>query len=88
MALEPLAVFMDCKDTKWSTIQKLISDTHILQRMQDYDYENIPVKTLRSVEKWILLPDYNKETITKSSKHAGLVAEWVIATYEIGMIKN
>jgi len=34
------------------------------------------------------MPDYKKDIISKSSKHAGLVAEWVIATYEIGMIKN
>eukprot|EP00352_Strombidinopsis_acuminata_P002907 CAMPEP_0176388774 /NCGR_PEP_ID=MMETSP0126-20121128/37840_1 /TAXON_ID=141414 ORGANISM="Strombidinopsis acuminatum, Strain SPMC142" /NCGR_SAMPLE_ID=MMETSP0126 /ASSEMBLY_ACC=CAM_ASM_000229 /LENGTH=33 /DNA_ID= /DNA_START= /DNA_END= /DNA_ORIENTATION= len=33
MALEPLAVFMGCKDTEWSTVLKLVSDTHILQRM-------------------------------------------------------
>lgn len=34
------------------------------------------------------MPEYNLEAITKSSKPAGIIAEWIIATFEIGMIKN
>jgi len=56
--------------------------------MQNFDYDNIQVKTLRKVEKYILMPEYNLEAITKSSKPAGVIAQWIIATFEIGMIKN
>lgn len=69
----------------WGPSQKMLSDTNFINRLIDYDKDNMNSKIVSEIKKdYIEHPDFNPETIAKASKAAEGMCRWCFAmiTYD------
>lgn len=52
----------------WATAKLILGDTHFLERLQEYDKNNIPEKTLMKLKPYIKHKDFKPEIVIKVSK--------------------
>lgn len=51
----------------WAASVRFLGDTKFLEKLLDYDRENIPEKTIKSLKKYIDDPDFSPERMEKIS---------------------
>ena len=67
---------------------KLISETDVISLLNNLDKENISDYSMEKLEKYIQMPDYTSEYITKVSKPAGLICQWTINVYQYAKLAS
>ena len=69
----------------WDTAKKVLSDGNFLQSLVDYDKDNISDKILKKLKKYILMDNFNPDSVGKVSKAAKSLCMWACAmdTYSV-----
>jgi len=63
----------------WDTAKKQLGDGGFLNRLITFDKDNITAKSLKTLQKYLSLPEYNAEQVGKVSKAAKGMCMWTIA---------
>lgn len=67
------------KETSWASAKKELADPGFLQRLKEFDKNNISNATLKAVGKYTKFKDFNPDDISSVSVAAGAMSEWVLA---------
>jgi dynein heavy chain len=64
----------------WEPAKKtLLSDTKLLQNLQEYDKDNIDARIIKEVKKYQVMDDFQPDRVLKASKAAWGLCKWVHA---------
>jgi dynein heavy chain len=63
----------------WDTAKKVMSDTGFLQRLKDYDKDNIPPATIKKILKYYNDEEFEPDKVQKVSSAAKSLCMWVRA---------
>ena len=64
----------------WGSAQKVLSDSHFLQSLKEFDKDNINPKIIEKIRKqYCPNPDFNPEVVKNSSSAAEGLCRWVLA---------
>ena len=78
MVLESVCVLLG-ESTDWSSVLKVIGQMNFLDRLKNYEKEDIPKPTLRKLRHYLNKPDYKPEIIENKSTAAKSLCMWAIA---------
>jgi dynein heavy chain len=78
MVLEAICILFKAKPD-WEQSKKLLSDSQLMKKMQDFDKDNIPESTTKKLRKYIDNPSFNADAVEKVSKACKSMCLWVIA---------
>ena len=59
-----MCILLDAKPD-WPSAKSLLGDANFLRRLLDYDKDNIPMKTIKKLDKYIANPDFMPEQVEK-----------------------
>eukprot|EP00960_Hanusia_phi_P050219 760078-Hanusia_phi.AAC.2 len=76
--LEAVCILKGVKPT-WEESKKLLNDSNFLSSLETYDKDNIPEKSLKSLQKYINNPEFVPDKVEKISKAAKSLCMWVRA---------
>lgn len=76
--LEAVCILMDVKPD-WGEAKKLMSQMDFMDKLKDYDKDNIPPKIIKKVEKYYNDPRFVPDEIKKQSSAAMCLCMWVRA---------
>jgi len=65
------------KPTNWSDVKKELTDPKFVQKVMEYDIDNTPQATLKKIEKYTKMEDFQPATVSKVSIAAGALCCWV-----------
>ena len=65
--------------TDWDSAKKLLGDGNFLKSLFEYDKDNIPEKTIKKLQKYLKMEDFNPEAVGRVSSAAKSLCMWVIA---------
>lgn len=71
--------FLKCFRTDWAAAKMVLADTNFLKRLQDYDKNHIPEKTLQKLKHYVENPDFVPEKVANVSKVAKSMCMWARA---------
>merc|ERR1719409_952145 len=63
----------------WDTAKKVLSDTKFLDRLKAFDKDNIPAAVLKKLEKFVVKPEYQPDTVGNQSRAAKSLCMWTHA---------
>jgi len=63
----------------WGEAKRLLSDMNFLEKLQDYDKDNIPEKYIKGIQKYVKNEKFYPDTIGKVSKASKSLCMWVRA---------
>ncbi|KAL8017811.1 putative bromodomain, AAA+ ATPase domain, dynein heavy chain region D6 P-loop [Plasmopara halstedii] len=66
---------------EWNEAKKLLNDMKFLERLKEFDKDNIPSKTIRQLQKFISDEEFTPETLSSISTAATSLCMWVRAMY-------
>lgn len=66
---------------EWNEAKKLLNDIKFLDRLKEFDKDNIPSKTIRQLQKFISDEEFTPETLSSISTAATSLCMWVRAMY-------
>ena len=66
---------------EWSEAKKLLNDMKFLEKLKDFDKDNIPPKTIRQLAKFMSDEEFTPENIQSISTAACSLCMWVRAMY-------
>ena len=69
-------IYLEYTKQDWPTGKKMMSDMKFLEKLKEYDKENIKQNILTKVSKIVLEPDFNPAIIKEKSRAAGGLAKW------------
>ena len=78
MVMNAVCLLMKEKQT-WDTSKKLLGDMNFLQNCLNFPKDDISNQTLRKLQTYITIPEFNRDNVFNVSKAAGSLCEWVIA---------
>ena len=78
LVLEAICILMGTKPD-WGEAKKLMNDSAFLDKLQDYDKDNIPEKYLKQIAKYIKNEKFMPDLVGKVSKAAKSLCMWVRA---------
>ena len=82
IALKCILTYLGYAKPDWATAQKAMADIGFLNRIKNYDKQNIDPKIMEKVKKIVTdKQTFNIEKITLSNRAAGGLAKWCVALY-------
>ena len=83
LALMCTLTYLRSPKTDWATAQKTMTDIKFLDRLRNYDKDQITPQLLSRVQVVLSQPDFSPEVMARASKAAGGLARWcrAIALY-------
>ncbi|KAE9330777.1 Dynein heavy chain 6, axonemal [Phytophthora fragariae] len=66
---------------EWNEAKKLLNDMKFLDKLKEFDKDNIPPKTIRQLQKFITDEEFTPETLSSISTAATSLCMWVRAMY-------
>ncbi|OQR86425.1 dynein heavy chain [Achlya hypogyna] len=66
---------------EWNEAKKLLNDMKFLDKLKEYDKDNIPTKTIRQLAKFIQDDEFTPENLSSISSAATSLCMWVRAMY-------
>ncbi|DBA02677.1 TPA: hypothetical protein N0F65_010502 [Lagenidium giganteum] len=66
---------------EWNEAKKLLNDMKFLDKLKDFDKDNIPPKTIRQLAKFMQDDEFTPETLSSISTAATSLCMWVRAMY-------
>ncbi|KAF1335991.1 Dynein heavy chain, partial [Globisporangium splendens] len=66
---------------EWNGAKKLLNDMKFLDKLKEYDKDNIPPKTIRALAKFMADKEFTSETLSSISTAATSLCMWVRAMY-------
>ena len=78
MVLEAVCILMAVKPD-WGEAKKLMSDMAFLEKLQEYDKDNIPEKAIKGIQKYVKKDSFQPDTVGKVSKACKSLCMWVKA---------
>ncbi|KAJ3101998.1 Dynein heavy chain 6, axonemal [Phlyctochytrium planicorne] len=78
MVMEAVCILFKVKPD-WEGSKKLLGDSQLMKKMQDFDKDNIPDSLLKKLKKYTENPLFNAEAVEKVSKACKSMCMWVIA---------
>ena len=78
--LEAVCLLMGYKQT-WDDAKKMMMDSTFLQKLVDYDKDNIEKKIIKKLKKFMDNPDFVPDTVGRVSSAAKCFCMWVRAMY-------
>merc|ERR1711871_1100583 len=76
--MEAVCVLLKQK-TDWATAKTVLSDMGFMDKLKEYDKDNIPDNILKKVRKYTALPEIEVEAVGRVSKAAKSLCMWVHA---------
>jgi dynein heavy chain len=67
------------KPTDWMSVKKELTDPKFVDKIMDFDKENISQKTLLAIEKYTKEENFKEDYVGNKSFAAGCLCAWVIA---------
>jgi len=65
------------KPTNWSDVKKELTDPKFVQKVMDYDIDNTPAPTLKKIERYTKMENFQPAYVSKVSIAAGALCMWV-----------
>ena len=86
--LEAVCILLDVKPD-WPSAKKLLNDMNFLQRLKDYNKDDIDSKKIRKLQNYVKHPDFTEEKMKQVSSAACCLCMWVnaIVIYD-GVVKT
>ncbi|KAJ3032226.1 Dynein heavy chain 6, axonemal [Rhizophlyctis rosea] len=78
MVMEAICTLFKVKPD-WDNSKKLLSDPQLMKKMAEYDKDNIPESVSKKLKKYIDNPNFNPETVERTSKACKSMCMWVVA---------
>ncbi|KAJ3216110.1 Dynein heavy chain 6, axonemal [Dinochytrium kinnereticum] len=78
MVMEAVCILFKAKPD-WEGSKKLLGDSQLMKKMQDFDKDNIPDSVIKKLKKYTENPQFNAESVEKVSKACKSMCMWVIA---------
>ncbi|CAE8588678.1 unnamed protein product [Polarella glacialis] len=78
MTMEAVNVLLGEKPD-WDTAKKVLGDSKFLEKLKGFDKDNIPVKILKQLEKYVMKPEYTPEAVGNQSRAAKSLCMWTYA---------
>lgn len=66
---------------EWNEAKKLLNDMKFLDKLKEFDKDNIPPKTIRALQKFMTDEEFTPETLSSISTAATSLCMWVRAMY-------
>jgi len=66
----------------WSNSKKLLGDLKLMYKFVNYNQNNVSKNLIKKLKKYTDNENFTYEIVCKSSKPAGNIAQWVIASVE------
>ncbi|TYZ58010.1 hypothetical protein PybrP1_003505 [[Pythium] brassicae (nom. inval.)] len=66
---------------EWNEAKKLLNDMKFLDKLKDFDKDNIPPKTIRALQKFMADDEFTPENLSSISTAATSLCMWVRAMY-------
>jgi len=76
--MEAVCILLGAKPD-WDSAKKVLGDTQFLQKLMDYDKDNIPPATIKKIVVYYDDPEFAPEVVSKVSKAATSLCMWVRA---------
>jgi len=76
--MEAVCILLGAKPD-WDSAKKVLSDSQFLQKLMDYDKDNIPPATIKKITGYYDDPEFAPEVVSKVSKAATSLCMWVRA---------
>jgi len=76
--MEAVCVLLGEK-TDWDSAKKVLGDSGFMNKLVQYDKDNIPQKNLKGLKKYVSMEDFNAESVGKVSKAAKGMCMWCCA---------
>jgi len=78
LVLEAVCILMGSKPD-WGEAKKLMNDMAFLEKLQEFDKDNIPDKSIKGIQKYVKNEKFQPDTVGKVSKAAKSLCMWVRA---------
>lgn len=75
MTMEVVCILLQQK-ADWDSAKKVLSDINFINKLIDYDKDNIPEKVLKQIKKYIEDPSFTPEAVAKQSNAAKSLCMW------------
>jgi hypothetical protein len=73
----------------WKPAKKLMGDTHFLDKLREYDKDNIPSRIVRQVrETYVPMDAFAPENVKRASSAAEGMCKWILAMLEYDRVLN
>lgn len=76
---EAVCILFDVKKPSWDESKKLMSDLAFLDKLKDYDKDNISGAIMKKLKKYFDNPEFQPEKVGKVSSAAMCICAWVRA---------
>eukprot|EP00947_MAST-08B_sp_MAST-8B-sp1_P005754 g5754.t1 len=76
--MEAVCILLGSK-TDWKTAKMLLGDMQFLDKLKEYDKDNIPAARIRKIGKYVKNPDFNPDNVGNISFAAKSLCMWVLA---------
>jgi dynein heavy chain len=78
MTMEAVCLLLGEK-TDWDAAKKVLTDPKILDKLKNYDKDNIPPKILKQLKTYVTKPEYTPEQVGNQSKASKSLCMWTHA---------
>jgi len=78
VVMEAVCLMFDQKPD-WESSKKLLGDSQLLDKLKNYDKDNIDEKTLKKIKPYLENPEFNADAVKKQSSAAAGLCMWVSA---------
>nr|XP_049696661.1 dynein axonemal heavy chain 2 [Helicoverpa armigera] len=85
MVLEAVLILLQ-KEPTWAEAKRQLGDQYFLDRLRDFDKDNISDKTLKKIGTYTVKPDFDPEIVGTVSSAAKSLCLWVRAIEKYGKI--
>lgn len=65
------------KEPTWASVKKELADPKFVEKIMKFDKDNIPQKTLKAIEKYTKMENFDPNYVSKISSAAGALCTWV-----------
>eukprot|EP00946_MAST-07B_sp_MAST-7B-sp1_P003354 g3354.t1 len=73
----------------WKPAKKLMGDTHFLDKLREYDKDNIPPRIVRQVRQtYVPMDEFAPENVKRASSAAEGMCKWILAILEYDRVLN
>ena len=79
LAVDCTLSYLGVNKSDWSTAQKVLADMRFLDKLRNYDKDNISEKVLTNIKNHTNNPDFDLARMTRASKAAGGLAKWCVS---------
>lgn len=77
--MEAICVLFNLNKVDWDSALRLISEPNFVNRVLNFDKDNIDDRILTKLRKYTQKPDFTPEKVGKASQAAKILCQWAIA---------